>query len=66
MGEMLADAFRRRVFGFTFEPLPQLVASGSSRVRRRSIVARCTSLSATAMLIIAEVDLGTRFLRGPP
>jgi hypothetical protein len=66
MGDMLANAFRRRAFGFAFETLPRtggllgLARQEASDRRPLHVVERGGHL-----LVIAHVDLGTRFLRGP-
>ena len=66
MGDMLANAFRRRAFGFAFETRPRtgcllgLARQEASDRRPRHVVERGGPL-----LVIAHVDLGTRFLRGP-
>ena len=66
MGNRLADAFRRRAFGFTFEALPQtgrllgLARQEASDRRPLHVVERGGHLP-----VLPHVDLGTRFLGGP-
>jgi hypothetical protein len=66
MGDMLADAFRRRAFGFTFQALPQAgrflgLARQEASDRRPLHVAE----RGGHLLVIPHVDLGTRFLGAP-
>ena len=66
MGQMFADAFGRGLFGFAFEPLPRtggLVVITAEQARdglALQVIQRVRDL-----LVIAVVDLGSGFLRGP-